>query len=221
MRLIYCRSSNMGIQERKEREKERRRSEITDAAEIIIFANGIEKAKVEDIAEQAELSKATLYLYFHNKEEIYFAISMRGQKIMLDMVEKAILSVTEIRAKILSFLKTMVQFKETYPDYFNAVLYFLTNKIQFEGKNVALHESRMSHEKYLNLWIDLIQKGKQEGVIRTELNEVNTVLLLWMQLMGFLRIYSVIEENLNEMFHIKKENMMNEYFELILQGVVK
>ncbi len=211
----------MGIQERKEREKERRRSEITDAAEIIIFANGIEKAKVEDIAEQAELSKATLYLYFHNKEEIYFAISMRGQKIMLDMVEKAILSVTEIRAKILSFLKTMVQFKETYPDYFNAVLYFLTNKIQFEGKNVALHESRMSHEKYLNLWIDLIQKGKQEGVIRTELNEVNTVLLLWMQLMGFLRIYSVIEENLNEMFHIKKENMMNEYFELILQGVVK
>ena len=211
----------MGIQERKEREKERRRSEITDAAEIIIFANGIEKAKVEDIAEQAELSKATLYLYFHNKEEIYFAISMRGQKIMLDMVEKAILSVTEIRAKILSFLKTMVQFKETYPDYFNAVLYFLTNKIQFEGKNVALHESRMSHEKYLNLWIDLIQKGKQEGVIRTELNEVNTVLLLWMQLMGFLRIYSVIEENLNEMFHIKKENMMNEYFELILQGMVK
>lgn len=211
----------MGIQERKERERKRRRNEIIDAAEKIIFANGIEKAKVEEIADQAELSKATLYLYFGSKEELYFAISMRGQKIMLDMIEKAILSVTGTREKIVSFLKTMVLFKETYPDYFNAVLYFLINKIQFAGKSAALYENRMSHEKYLNHWIDLIQKGKQEGVIRNELNEVNTVLLLWMQLMGFLKIYSVIEENLNEMFHIKKENLINEYFDLILQGMVK
>jgi len=211
----------MGIQERKEREKERRRNEIIDAAEKIIFANGIDKATVENIAAEAELSKATVYLYYSSKEEIYFAISMRGQKILFDMFDKAVSNVKNTREKIIAFMKTVVNFKKKFSNYFNAFFYFLTNEVTFDKEKVYVEENRKRHEKYLTTWKELIQDGKKEGVIRQDLNEINAVLLLWMQLIGFLRIYSVIKPRLKESFGIEEESLLNDYFDLVLQGMVK
>jgi len=67
----------MGIQERKEREKERRRQQIIVAAKRVFSEKGFNKATMEDIAEEAELSPGTLYLYFKNKEELYASLSLR------------------------------------------------------------------------------------------------------------------------------------------------
>ena len=67
----------MGIQERKEREKERRRQQIIVAAKRVFSEKGFNKATMEDIAQEAELSPGTLYLYFKNKEELYASLSLR------------------------------------------------------------------------------------------------------------------------------------------------
>ena len=67
----------MGIQERKEREKERRRQQIIVAAKRVFSEKGFNKATMEDIAKEAELSPGTLYLYFRNKEELYASLSLR------------------------------------------------------------------------------------------------------------------------------------------------
>jgi len=67
----------MGIQERKEREKERRRQQIIVAAKRVFSKKGFNKATMEDIAHEAELSPGTLYLYFKNKEELYASLSLR------------------------------------------------------------------------------------------------------------------------------------------------
>ena len=49
----------MGIQERKEREKERRRQQIMVAAKRVFSEKGFNKATMEDIAHEAELSPGT------------------------------------------------------------------------------------------------------------------------------------------------------------------
>ncbi|MFO7964459.1 MAG: TetR/AcrR family transcriptional regulator [Desulfobacterales bacterium] len=67
----------MGIQERKERERERRRQQIIVAAKRVFSEKGFNKATMEDIASEAELSPGTLYLYFKNKEELYASLSLR------------------------------------------------------------------------------------------------------------------------------------------------
>jgi len=67
----------MGIQERKEREKERRRQQIIVAAKRVFSDKGFNKTTMEDIAKEAELSPGTLYLYFKNKEELYASLSLR------------------------------------------------------------------------------------------------------------------------------------------------
>jgi AcrR family transcriptional regulator len=67
----------MGIQERKERERERRRQQIMVAAKRVFSDKGFSKSTMEDIAKEAELSPGTLYLYFKNKDELYASLSLR------------------------------------------------------------------------------------------------------------------------------------------------
>ena len=67
----------MGIKERKEREKERRRQQIMVAAKRVFSRKSFNKATMEDIATEAELSPGTIYLYFKNKEELFASLSLR------------------------------------------------------------------------------------------------------------------------------------------------
>jgi len=72
----------MGIKERKEREKGRRRQQIMVAAKRVFSQKSFNKATMEDIAKEAELSPGTIYLYFKNKEELFASLSLRILKYM-------------------------------------------------------------------------------------------------------------------------------------------
>jgi AcrR family transcriptional regulator len=66
----------MAIHERQLRERERRRQQIIAASKRVFISKGI-KATIKDIAEEAELSPGTLYIYFKNKDELYASLSIR------------------------------------------------------------------------------------------------------------------------------------------------
>lgn len=77
----------MGIKERKEREKESRRQQIMVAAKKIFTEKGFNRATMDDIANEAELSPGTLYLYFKNKEELYASLSLRVLQYLQQNIE--------------------------------------------------------------------------------------------------------------------------------------
>ena len=60
----------MGVIERRRREKDVRRELAIDAAMNIYEEEGYHAITMEKIAEKSELSRAALYLYFKNKDEI-------------------------------------------------------------------------------------------------------------------------------------------------------
>jgi len=61
---------NMGIQERRAREKESVREEILDAARALFVKDGYEHVSIRKIAEKIEYAPGTIYLYFRDKAEI-------------------------------------------------------------------------------------------------------------------------------------------------------
>jgi len=77
----------MGIPERREREKSERRMTILNCARDLILRKGVEGVNMEDIARKAELSKATLYLYFSGKEIIFNEICEEAAQEFLEHVE--------------------------------------------------------------------------------------------------------------------------------------
>ena len=80
----------VGIAERKEREKAERRRSILDAARDLIGEKAFEEITMDDIARELELSRATLYLYFSNKSEIYITLLTDGMQALLEAYHQAL-----------------------------------------------------------------------------------------------------------------------------------
>jgi AcrR family transcriptional regulator len=69
------------------RRKEARPGEIVDAALEVFGEKGFAAAKLDDIAGRAGISKATLYLYFDTKEEIFRAVARTAVASLLQAFE--------------------------------------------------------------------------------------------------------------------------------------
>ena len=211
----------MGVAERKEREKEQRRQEIISAAEKVFFKKGVDHSTMDDVAEQAELSKATLYLYFSSKEEIYSAIFTKSQESLFKMIERETAKLTDTHDKIAAFLSAFISFQKKNPDYFEAFFYFLTRDIEIDEENCYVKQRKGSGQALLNNWLNLVQKGKDEGLIRENLNEIPVALILWMQLIGFLKIYPKLKKTMNKEFKVTEESILADYYELVFNGMIK
>src|SRR5579859_3736928 len=77
------------IAERREEEKERRRSEILAAAETLYAKQGWDAVTMDHVARSARLSRALLYVYFRDKEDLLFAIGERAMQLLNSRFEAA------------------------------------------------------------------------------------------------------------------------------------
>jgi len=211
----------MGVAERKEREKEQRKQEIITAAEKVFNKRGIDHATMDDVAEQAELSKATLYLYFSSKDEIYSAIFSKSQEKLFKSIRNATDQLSDTKDKITAFISTFISFQKRNPEYFEAFFYFLTKDLVIYEQDCYVKQRRESGQEFLSNWVNLLQKGKDEGLIRENLNEIPVALILWMQLIGFLKIYPKLNKTLNKEFNVTEESILVDYFELIFNGMIR
>lgn len=123
----------MAIQDRRKREKEQRRKDIFKAAEKLFLAMGYDDVSMNDIAREVELSKATLYLYFDNKEELFFAIVRRGNLILNSMIKKAVENAQTGIDRVSAFRMAYHEFNRDYPDYIRIYNYFQSGRFDIGG----------------------------------------------------------------------------------------
>lgn len=204
----------MGIQERKEREKQQRRNDIIDAAEKVFFESGIENATMDDVAKEAELSKGTLYLYFHNKEDLHFAICIRGLEILKLSIEKIVSTEKTAMQNLVEIGKSYVRFSKEYPNYFKAMLYF-------EGTDMNDCKCEHKHtvkDDVLGFLMQLLESGKIDNSIRSDIPPAVLTQLLWSQITGVLQLMSYKNVHFEE-FNISEEDIIQGHFEIIANGL--
>ena len=74
--------------QRWQRRKDSRPSELLDAALAEFFEKGFEAARLEDIAARAGVTKGTIYLYFHSKEDVFEALVRNVPQANVDLLQK-------------------------------------------------------------------------------------------------------------------------------------
>ena len=210
----------MGIAERREREKEKRKNDIGNAAERVFFEKGHENATMDDVANEAELSKGTLYLYFKNKEDLYLAIHLRGNKILHSLFMKAVKNKKTGIEKTRSVGKAYVEFFKKYPNYFNAMLYYESHDFDFADQDSVAAECLIEGKATLELLIESIVIGIKDGSIRSDIDPVKTALNLWGQTTGVLQIASLKEKIvLAQHFSISAQDVIDYNFDLIYHAL--
>lgn len=123
----------MSIADRKEREREQRRTEITNAAEKLFFAMGYDNVTMDDIAKEVELNKATLYLYFKDKESLFFTVVLRGVAIQSALVKEREKKAGTGFEKVWEIGHALFSFARKYPDYNRAYNYFYSGRFNLDG----------------------------------------------------------------------------------------
>lgn len=155
----------MGIQERKERERERRRQQIIVAAKRVFSGKGFTKATMEDIAKEAELSPGTIYLYFKNKDELYASLSLRILQYLNIRLEHV------AQQKGLSTDERIQALKEAMFDVYNFDPLVVINMFHLQSsetlKNLSpelLTEIKQLSQSSLKVISEIFEEGIQDGV---------------------------------------------------------
>lgn len=159
----------MGIAERKEREKDLqkrlRRKQILDAAKRVFHSKGFSVATVEDIAHEAELSPAALYLYFKNKDDIYVSLNFQLLEYLWNGLEK-ILNRDGLRPD-----EKLLALKDHFYDVFSLDPLILTNLLHLQASH-GLKKLPAERKKQLNDYAakclralgTIFEQGKEEGL---------------------------------------------------------
>ena len=169
----------MGIAERKEREKEERRTEILRAAEKVFFEKGLAQATMDEIAERAELSKATLYLYYGSKEDLYLGVECRGKQILNEMFEKAASTGQGAVERLQNIGKAYFEFYRRHRDHFRMFAFSENNQLHSQVSEEMLGECSSSGQKVGQVMAGVIKDGINEGVFRSELDPFEMTIILW------------------------------------------
>ena len=184
----------MTISDRREREKQLRRESIVDAAEKLFFYKGVAAATMDEIAEAAELSKGTIYLYFKNKECLYAAVVVRAMVLLKNLLREATGTVSTGLEKLDALGRTIIQFHENHPDYFTVLFYHHDNPlIEIDPNNLNLTEwipeIMKEGNELFEMGVETIKLGIADSTaIRPDLDPCLAAMAVHTFLVGLIRI---------------------------------
>ena len=155
----------MGIRERKQRERERRRQQIMVAAKRVFTDKGFNKATMEDIAKEADLSPGTLYLYFKNKDELYASLSLRILQYLLMRLEHVTGEANLTSQQRIDALKeAMVDVYEFDPLILINMFHLQSSESLQNLSPKLLAEIKNLSSNSLRVMADIFEEGMRSGV---------------------------------------------------------
>jgi AcrR family transcriptional regulator len=169
----------MGIQERKEREKEHRKEEILDAAQKIFFKKGLITSTMDEIAESAELSKGTLYLYYKSKEDLYLGVMMRGMEILYEMCNRIAVSNGSVVLKMVGLIDAYKEFYRSNRSFFRMLNFFQTSEFHKQVSDETRQACTAQSGKLWKLMSTVLNKGMEEGTLRAGFNPIEITIIIW------------------------------------------
>ena len=210
----------MGIKERKEREKEARREEILNAAEKIFFERGLTVATMDEIAEGAELSKGTLYLYYKSKEDLYLAVALRGMEIMYGLFQEATTTPESPIKHLFNLGEAYFSYFENYRRYYR-MLYFLENPQVHSQVSPEMHEVCSTQDRRIwDLVIGVVRRAIDQGLIRSELDPLEVGVMLWSNSNGLMRLIDRGSEGWHHAMGLDLEAMLRKSNMFLVQSML-
>ncbi|MFO7935167.1 MAG: TetR/AcrR family transcriptional regulator [Bacteroidales bacterium] len=208
----------MGIVERKEREKQQRREEIILAAEKVFFSRGFERATMDDIAEQAELSKGTLYLYFRSKEDLHLSVALKSIAMLNSTMEEIRQLKENALEKLVKMGRTCIDFSREHPDRMNSIM--LLEGFNLQGISYSIQELRemIYRESPVGLVLEIVEQGVREKLIRNDIPPPVIAHTLWMQMLSVIR-FVTMRTALFEMLELSPARVYESHFELVSNGI--
>ena len=157
----------MPVSKRQLEERQVRQERILTGALEVFKSEGLEGATMDEIAAESGFGKATLYYYFHSKEEVFAAILENGWKDIWSSLEPVISEDEGPRKTFINVLLKIAENAKNRPGLFE-FLFNAPKVITFEEQPWKRHQNRM---------YGTIQALLEDGIKAGEFPNINPQLL--------------------------------------------
>ncbi len=204
---------------RKKEPRSVHRENIVSAASALFMERGIAATSMDDIAKAAGYSKATLYVYFENKEEIVGILVLNSMKKLYDYISSALIQHETTKARYDFICRGLVQYQEEFPFYFKMVLDKIN--IDFESKDYLPEEKETYqigeeiNEKIKNFLLS----GMEKGDLRGDLEIMPAIFNFWGMISGIIQLAANKEEYIKKSMGLSKEKFLEYGFSLVYHSI--
>lgn len=148
-------SQDPGRISRREREMQRHRNEILEAALESFARHGYERTSMQEIAVQAELSVGKLYTHFEGKESIFREIVDLHMETIYKKIDQAYLGESRTVDKIRAGLRTAIEYFNDNIEFFR--VYWERNRLN------RFSDLKKVSEREIVFMSDMIEKAIEDG----------------------------------------------------------
>lgn len=214
----------MGISERKEREREQKKALMLEAAEELILEKGLDHLNMDEVAERAEVSKGSLYLYFKNKNDLVLGICTKATNMLSEMISEILTQDVPGIEMIFQMGETFLNFVREHPEFFRSMRFF-DNLNETDGLEESGHveacQSNMNTT--FTSMVRAIQVGMQDGSINSSYDPKELAVLLWGTSNGMVNL-AYLHQNtphfkLMDKNDIRIHSVLENYMKLIRNGI--
>lgn len=206
---------------RKKEPRSAHREKIASAASVLFTEKGITATSMDDIAKAAGYSKATLYVYFENKEEIVGLLVLNSMKKLYEYISSALEQQETTEARYNFICQGLVRYQEEFPFYFKMVLDKIN--IDFESQNYLPEEKETYQvgEEINGKIKDFLIIGMEKGDLRGDLEIMPTIFHFWGMLSGLIQLAANKEEYIESAMDLSKSQFLEYGFHMLYRSIAK
>jgi AcrR family transcriptional regulator len=172
----------MTIAQRKQRERQEMRTLILDGARKVFLEKGYNEASIRTIAEEIEYSPGTIYLYFKDKDEIFYALHEEGFRKMLEKMQP-LEHVTDPFERLKAIGRVYLEFARENKDFYD--LMFI---IQAPVKQEQEREKWEMGRRTLDYLKNVLKQCKEKGHFKNQ-NIDYLSFMIWSAVHGMAALY--------------------------------
>ncbi len=147
------------------RKRDVRRNQIIEAAIEVFGSSNFQNAGVAEIARKANIAEGTIYQYFKNKEELFFAIPAQMIDEFLEELELHLEGIQDASNKLRKFIWFYLHHFKTNPAYARSLMLEM-----HVNKNFYRSQTFNRAKGVTDRIVELIKEGQEEGFIDKEMD---------------------------------------------------
>lgn len=197
------------------------RENIASSAHKLFMKNGIEATTMNDIAKESGYSKATLYVYFQNKEEIIAFLVLKSMKKLDEYITSALENQKSAKSRYDMICRGLISYQEEYPFYFSIALDEIN--IDFKNSNYLPEEKEtfLIGEKINQKIKQFLQEGILANEIKADIKILPTIMAFWGMLSGLIQLGVKKKAYITQELKLSKQEFLSYGFETLYHSIAK